>query len=289
MTKRESLQRTREVLHRAQIADAETDAWLLYAHVTGESRNRFFLEAEEELPEAQAEELRKLARRRASHIPVQHLVGEAWIDGRAFWVSGDVLIPRFDTEILLQAALQKISELKAKGVERPRVLDLCTGSGCIALTLLLECPDISLSASDVSAEALEVSRENARRLTGSEESVRWIQSDLFEQIDGVYDLIVTNPPYIKNADLPGLDPEVRDHEPHTALLGGEDGLCFIKRIAREAKTHLSPKGRILMEIGDEEGEDVLRLFEEEAYEDLRILRDLAGRDRVVTARRGRNG
>ena len=253
------------------------------------SLGEFLRYAEDEAAPETVMRFRNGVERLRSHEPLQYVLGEAPFYGRMFLVDRRVLIPRFDTEILLQAALQKVLELKAKGVERPRVLDLCTGSGCIALTLLLECPDISLSASDVSADALEVSRENARRLTGSEESVRWIQSDLFEQLDGVYDLIVSNPPYIKNADLPGLDPEVRDHEPHTALLGGEDGLCFIKRIAREAKEHLSLMGRILMEIGDEEGEDVRRLFEEEAYEGLRILRDLAGRDRVVTARRGRNG
>ncbi|MBP5294191.1 MAG: peptide chain release factor N(5)-glutamine methyltransferase [Lachnospiraceae bacterium] len=224
-----------------------------------------------------------------AHEPLQYILGEAPFYGRMFRVDRRVLIPRFDTEILVSAALRKLDERNADGAERPRVLDLCTGSGCIALTLLLEHPDISMTASDLSADALDLAKENARRLSGSEETVRWIQSDLFDELDGVYDLIVTNPPYIKNADIETLDPEVRDHEPHTALAGGDDGLQIIRRIAKDAKAYLFPQGQILMEIGDEEGEDVLRLFKEEGYEEPMILKDLAGRDRVLTARRGRNG
>ena len=271
MTKRESLQRTREVLQRAQIADAETDAWLLYAHVTGESRNRFFLEAEEELPEAQAEELRKLARRRASHIPVQHLIGEAWIDGRAFWVSGDVLIPRFDTEVLIETARRYLSA----GMQ---VLDLCTGSGCVLISLLAE-ERLEGTGADISPQALAIALRNAGR---HHVSAAWICSDLFAEIEGSYDLITANPPYIATAEIGTLAPEVRDHDPKLALDGGPDGLDILRRLIRDARAHLKSGARLCTEIGDSQGAAVVQLLKENGYQEIEVVRDLAGRDRVVT-------
>ena len=235
-------------------------------------------------------------RRLRDHEPLQYILGEAPFYGRTFRVDPNVLIPRFDTEILTELALREIDRcLKASDPEtsavRPQgvqVLDLCTGSGCIALTLLLERPGISVTASDISAGALQTARLNESLLTDGIRPVRWVLSDLFQKIEGRFELIVTNPPYIRTSDIQKLDPEVRDHEPFSALDGGADGLSFIRRIACEARDHLTDHAAIVMEIGDEEGEEAARIFREAGYADVRIHPDLTGRDRAVSARKGRN-
>ena len=242
--------------------------------------------------DAAPEEVRRFQegiRRLRAHEPLQYVLGEAPFYGRSFKVDRRVLIPRFDTEILLENALSVIDEIRPHGTEEPSVLDLCTGSGCIAVTLLLERLGITVTASDIREEALSLARENAERLLGKAQKIRFQKSDLLDDIAGTFDLIVTNPPYIRTEDLFSLDPEVRDHEPVCALDGGEDGLVLIRRIAAEARDHLKADGRLLMEIGDEEGPETLRIFEDNGYEDLKILKDLSQRDRVLTARKGRNG
>ncbi len=238
---------------------------------------------EEAGPETEKKFLEAAERLRA-HEPLQYVLGEAPFYGRTFRVDSRVLIPRFDTEILIEEALRKIDERLAQGTEKLRVLDLCTGSGCIAVTLLEERPCITADASDLSPDALDLARSNEAFVTGHEGRVRWIHSDLFEKITERYDLIVTNPPYVSEPVIATLDPEVREHEPQLALSGGRDGLDVIRRIAGEAGAHLREQGVLLMEIGDEQGPDVLRIFEEKGYKDLKILKDLAGRDRVLSAR-----
>ncbi len=238
---------------------------------------------EEAGPETEKKFLEAAERLRA-HEPLQYVLGEAPFYGRTFRVDSRVLIPRFDTEILIEEALRKIDERLAQGTEKLRVLDLCTGSGCIAVTLLEERPCITADASDLSPDALDLARSNEAFVTGHEGRIRWIHSDLFEKITERYDLIVTNPPYVSEPVIATLDPEVREHEPQLALSGGRDGLDVIRRIAGEAGAHLREQGVLLMEIGDEQGPDVLRIFGEKGYKDLRILKDLAGRDRVLSAR-----
>ncbi len=238
---------------------------------------------EEAGPETE-KKFREAAERLRAHEPLQYVLGEAPFYGRTFRVDSRVLIPRFDTEILIEEALRKIDERLAQGTEKLRVLDLCTGSGCIAVTLQEERPCITADASDLSPDALDLARSNEAFVTGHEGRVRWIHSDLFEKITERYDLIVTNPPYVSEPVIVTLDPEVREHEPQLALSGGRDGLDVIRRIAGEAGAHLREQGVLLMEIGDEQGPDVLRIFEEKGYKDLKILKDLAGRDRVLSAR-----
>ena len=271
-----------------QAADV-SDRERLLLGITGWSFGAFLLHEDEEAdPGTQAVFTEGIERLRA-HEPLQYILREAPFYGRSFYVDSRVLIPRFDTEILLEEALRESDKAMREGRNRLSVLDLCTGSGCIAITLQLERPGFLVTASDLSEDALEVARTNAGRLLGNTETVRFVHSDLFEHVNGTFDLIVTNPPYIRTEDISALDPEVREHEPVLALDGGTDGLDFVRKIASSAVAFLSESGRILMEIGDEEGEDALRVFRKEGFEDIVILKDLSGRDRVLSARKGRNG
>ena len=250
--------------------------------------SRFICMLDEEAePEAAAYFLQGISRLRA-HEPLQYILGEAPFFGRMFQVDPRVLIPRFDTEILVEEALREIDRRISEEDEDLRVLDLCTGSGCIAVTIRKERPMLRIEASDLSSDALELARLNEQSVTSETGGIRWIQSDLFEKIPDAYDLIVTNPPYISDPVIDGLEPEVRDHEPRLALSGGADGLDILKRIAEEAGGHLRDRGVLLMEIGDEEGPETQRILKENGFKDLRIIRDLSGRDRVVKARKEEN-
>ena len=218
-------------------------------------------------------------RRRAAHIPLQHITGEQEFMGYPFCVNEHVLIPRQDTEILVEEAIQ---------VMRPKmkVLDMCTGSGCIVLSILKMCrekyymTDLQGIGADVSEEALKVARENGRRLGVP---VTWIQSDLFAKIpeEEKYDVIVSNPPYIETAVIDTLQEEVRLHDPYIALDGKEDGLYFYRRIISEAGKYLKMQGKLMFEIGCDQAEAVEELMKNAGYEQITVKKDLAGLDRVV--------
>lgn len=257
------------------IADASVDAWLLMEYVTGISRAIFLAQRSCRMSEADCGRYRSLLRKRGSHIPLQHLTGEQEFMGFSFSVNEHVLIPRQDTELLAEEALRYL---------RPgmRVLDLCTGSGCIAVSLAKLCPGIHVDAADISQEALAVARENASRLGAD---VCFVQSDLFRALSGTYDMIVSNPPYIRTEVIGTLSEEVRLHEPHLALDGMEDGLYFYRRIIDQSPVYLRSGGRLLFEIGYDQGKQVLDLFETAGYRENRVLRDLAGLDRVVLGKR----
>lgn len=277
------------------VADAAVDAWLLLEHITGIGRAVFLAEQRRPMAENDRERYLALLKRRGSHIPLQHITGEQEFMGLSFRVNEHVLIPRQDTEILAEEALNCLKP----GME---VLDLCTGSGCIAVSLAKLGPGrkagdrsafqagpeetcgayLRVTASDISREALAVAQENAERL-GAE--VTFIESDLFVQVAGVYDLIVSNPPYIRTAVIEELSEEVRLHEPYQALDGREDGLYFYRRIIKESGAHLREGGHLLFEIGYDQGSAVAELLEEAGYKEIKIVKDLAGLDRVVSGRR----
>ena len=281
------------------ISDASTDAWLLLEFVTGISRAWFLAERTGPM-EAEAEvKYRLLLKKRGDHIPLQHLTGEQEFMGMRFLVNEHVLIPRQDTEILVEESLKRL---------RPgmRVLDLCTGSGCIAISLsklgargereisgrgLIPEPfgdgdwGVQVDGADISAEALSVAEENCHRLDAG---VQFIQSDLFSEIHEKYDTIVSNPPYIRTSVIEELSEEVRLHEPYQALDGKEDGLYFYRKIIRESGSHLVENGWLLFEIGYDQGEQVSRMMRQSGYEGTEIIRDLAGLDRVVAGRRGKS-
>ena len=263
-----------ETLEHAGIPDAKLDAWYLLEYVTGISRASYFGDPKREVPEEQAESYREVILRRAGHIPLQHITGEQEFMGYSFLVNPDVLIPRQDTETLTEEAL-KFTEPGMK------VLDLCTRSGCILISLMKKCHGLTGTGCDISEKALKTARENGRRL---QVEASWIQSDLFEQISERFDLIVSNPPYIRTGVIEELQEEVRLHDPWIALDGKKDGLYFYRRIIAESTGYIRDNGALMFEIGHDQAEDVVRLMEEAGYTQIRVKKDLAGLDRVVTGR-----
>lgn len=256
-----------------QIQDAKTDAWLLMEYTANINKSFYYMNMHEPMDAGDAEDYAMLIHRRAEHIPVQYLTGEAWFYGRCFRVNESVLIPRQDTEVLVEEALKRIKP-------EMRVLDLCTGSGCILLTVLKEAK-VSGVGSDISPEALLVAEINRKRMGVQ---ANWIQSDLFEKIGGSFDMILSNPPYIQSQVIDTLAPEVRDHEPHLALDGSEDGLKFYRQIVEEAPSYLNPGGWLCMEIGYDQGEDLKSLLTVSGrFTCIEVVRDLSGLDRVVCA------
>lgn len=261
------------------IEEFSLDAWYLLEYVTGVSKAMYFAEPERAVSEENADRYIDCIRRRAAHIPLQHITGEQEFMGYPFCVNEHVLIPRQDTEILVEEAIQ---------VMRPKmkVLDMCTGSGCIVLSILKMCrekyymTDLQGIGADVSEEALKVARENGRRLGVP---VTWIQSDLFAKIseEEKYDVIVSNPPYIETAVIDTLQEEVRLHDPYIALDGKEDGLYFYRRIISEAGKYLKMQGKLMFEIGCDQAEAVEELMKNAGYEQITVKKDLAGLDRVV--------
>ena len=271
------------------IADAETDAWYLMEYVTGMNRTKYLLERQSRMEVSLQERYLALVRRRAGHIPLQYLTGVQEFMGYTFRVNRHVLIPRQDTELLTEEAVKvlrkrerDVSDGTGEKTAQIKALDLCTGSGCIAVSLKKLCPDVSVTASDLSEEALETARGNGRMLGAD---VTWVKSDLFQNIEGTYDLIVSNPPYIRTDVIEELSEEVRLYEPRMALDGHEDGLYFYRRIAKDAAAFLEPGGRLMLEIGYDQGKEAAGLLAQNGFEGIKVLRDLAGLDRVVTGRR----
>ncbi|NLP35588.1 MAG: peptide chain release factor N(5)-glutamine methyltransferase [Clostridiales bacterium] len=272
-TYREILTTARNYLKQHAIADADVDAWYLLAHVFGISRAEFYLHTEDEVSGTQAKAYMELIRQRAKHIPLQLITGKQEFMGLEFEVSSDVLIPRQDTEVLVEEAL-KVCNQKS-------VLDMCTGSGCIIISLAKLSNLTKAVGVDISEKALKVARKNAAK---HKQNVEFIQSNLFDNIKGEYDVVVSNPPYIPTEDIKNLMPEVRDHEPIMALDGDQDGLSFYRRIALQVKNHLNPNGYIMMEIGYNQGKEVVDILQKAGFYDVKIIKDLSGMDRVVSGR-----
>ncbi|MGR3759116.1 peptide chain release factor N(5)-glutamine methyltransferase [Roseobacteraceae bacterium NS-SX3] len=261
-------------LRAAGVPDPARDARILLAHAARVDASRVTLIAPEELAPAIAERYDQLVALRAIRVPVSHLIGEREFYGRRFKVSADVLDPRPETEILIEAALAE---------PFGRVLDLGAGSGCILVTLLAERPAATGLGVDLSEAACLQASANAvlHRVEGRAD-IR--QSDWFSAVEGRFDLIVSNPPYIALDEMEGLSAEVRRHEPEMALTDGGDGLGAYRGIAAGVADHLAPRGRVLLEIGPTQGEAVTQLLRRAGLQDLRVIADLDGRDRVVCAR-----
>lgn len=273
MTIGEVLKFSEEQLKRAGIAEAALDAKYLLMEVASLSSTALFFSAQEELGEETLAAYRTALARRTAREPLQYIMGTQEFMGLSFLVSPAVLIPRQDTELLVEAAMPF-----CRGA---RVLDLCTGSGCILLSLAKLGGIGEAVGADLSGEALELAQLNANRLNLNAE---FIQSDLWENISGNFDVIISNPPYIPTEEIGGLMPEVRDFEPHIALDGGVDGLYFYRKIAAGAGARLHLGGRIFLEIGYDQAEEVVRLLEENGFREIIIKKDYAGLDRVVCAR-----
>ena len=276
MTYRECYEQGCRTLQAAGIEETALDARLLLEAVCGTDRNDLLVHGEQPVaPEAEEKYLNWI-RQRAEHIPLQQLTGEQDFMGLTFSVNEHVLIPRQDTEILVEEVLKELHD----GM---RVLDMCTGSGCILLSLLHYSNDCEGLGVDLSAEALEVAGRNVLKMLTPEkaEHAHFLQSDLFEKVEGKFEIIVSNPPYIASAEVEKLMPEVRDHEPRMALDGTEDGLYFYRRIIEEAGKHLVSSGMLFFEIGYDQGQAVSELMRTEGYREVQVVQDYAGLDRVV--------
>lgn len=285
-------QKMTAALEAAGVDNAAYDARALLLSAAGLSVEQYLMKTREDVPESVTRKAMDFAARRAKHEPLQYILGKADFYGYEFRVRPGVLIPRYDTEILVEEALRKV---------RPgqRILDLCTGSGCIILTLLLEAGKRFPAASsagrkdggeggvtgvgaDISGTALATARENADSLGVRQAS--FLKSDLYEHVRDRYDIITSNPPYIRSRDIASLSPEVRDFEPRLALDGSDDGLLFYRRIAEGAPAHLKTGGWIFLEIGFDEAEDVAGILSGQHFKDIEVHQDLAGLDRVVSGR-----
>jgi len=281
---REALRAGAELLHKAGIDSARLDVEVLLRHVLGVKTAELYLDFDLVLNAAAEREFKKLLLRRAGREPVAYITSHREFWSLDFVVTPEVLIPRPETELLVERALKLATRLPA--MSALNILDLGTGSGAIAVSLAKEFPQARISAVDISAVAIEIACLNARR-HGVEDRVEFFCGDLFEPVteerEG-YDLIVANPPYIRNGDLAGLAPEIREWEPIMALDGGADGLLYYRRIIAGAGEYLKGGGSIVLELGDAMGEAVARLFADAGgFEPAQVYRDYAGKERVIAA------
>ena len=286
-TYKELLEEGYQILNSAEIEEARLDAWLLLEFAADIKRAWYYAHMDETAEADVAEQYRQLCEKRAQHIPLQHLTGQAYFMGYEFYVDDRVLVPRQDTETLVEEAVSHLRELPA-----PKILDMCTGSGCILLSLLMELPQASGTGADVSEDALEVAKENTRRL-GLEKRAELIQSDLFSadyfeknsrKKCMEYDMLISNPPYIRTADIDGLMDEVRLHDPRLALDGKADGLYFYEKITEQAGKYLKPGGWLIYEIGCDQAKDVAEIMKKKGFVQIEVKKDLAGLDRIVEGR-----
>lgn len=267
-------------LQEAEIEEYALDAWLLLEYVFQVSRTWYFVHENDMADTEKAEQYLEYIGERSRHVPLQQLTGEAYFYGMKFYVNEDVLIPRQDTEVLVEEVL-KLSRTVFPGEKGKHlnILDVCTGSGCILLSLLSNLENAVGTGVDLSEKALNVARINGRNLGIQAE---WIHSNLFDKVQGKYDMIVSNPPYIKTSVIGELMDEVKYHEPKMALDGREDGLYFYRAMIREAEEYLNQGGILAFEIGYDQGESVSRLMREQGYSQVQVIPDLAGLDRCVT-------
>ncbi len=267
-------------LEEAGIEEASLDARLLLEYVCHTDRNELLVYGDKNRSEFEAQVYQMAVDRRAARIPLQHITGEQEFMGLRFRVNEHVLIPRQDTEILVEEAMRCLSD----GM---RILDLCTGSGCILLSLLKysnECEGIGI---DISDKALLTARENASAL---QLDAVFLEGDLFAPLenyvssktkDRLFDIVVSNPPYIETEEIGVLMPEVREHEPLLALDGGEDGLSFYRKIIKKAPEYMRKGAHLFLEIGCRQGEAVRTLMQEAGFSQIQIFKDYAGLERVV--------
>ena len=277
-----------QLLMDAGIEEARLDAWLLLEYTADISRAWYYAHPESEVNEEIVSEYLSLCQKRAEHIPLQHLTHQACFMGYDFYVDERVLVPRQDTEVLAEEALQQLRNMR-----NPRILDMCTGSGCLLLSLLMEIPDAIGVGVDISEAALAVAERNRKNLELEKRAVL-VQSDTFSgdyfqknsgNISLEYDMLISNPPYIPTEEIGKLMEEVRFHDPVLALDGREDGLYFYRRITEQAGKYLKPGGWLMYEIGCEQGADVSAIMQGEGFTEVAVKKDLAGLDRVVIGKK----
>jgi protein-(glutamine-N5) methyltransferase, release factor-specific len=263
-----------KMLTQAGIDEAELDARYILEYITGLNSAQYFIHSEDIIEKNKAEEFFRLIERRSKRIPLSYVIGTRDFFGLTFKVDENVLIPEQETELLVEEVI-KHSEGKS-------VLDMCTGSGCIAISIALFGKPSKVAASDISEKALEVARENAKSLKAGE--ISFIQGDMFENVTDKFDIIVSNPPYIETGEIDELMPEARDYIPRLALDGDIDGLKFYRIISKEAVKKLNKNGRIFYEIGYNQSRAVASILLENGFTDVKIMKDYSGLDRIVMAK-----
>lgn len=259
----------------AGIEEAALDARLLLEQICGTERNTLLVHGDRAVSAQEQRDYEEAIDRRSQRIPLQQITGSQEFMGLTYQVNEHVLVPRQDTEILVEEVLREL-------MDGMRILDLCTGSGCILISLLHYSNGCEGVGTDISTDALAVARRNAAELLGTDKRYFFGESDLFEQVEGRYDIIVSNPPYICHSEIENLMPEVRDHEPALALDGGEDGLDYYRRIAAESPAYLNGGGRLYLEIGYDQGDAVQKLLLDRGFREVNVVQDYAGLDRVVS-------
>lgn len=277
MTIKQAILQAAQAFEEAGVPDPRIDAEWILCHLTGLDRMSMLMQGTTVLTSEQEQRFSSLLLSRTQRKPLQYLLGTQVFYGLDFQVDSRVLIPRQETETLCEWGIAHLRKMN-----QPRALDLCTGSGAIAVTLKHECPHADVTAADLSTDALEVAASNARL---NSVDVRFVQGDLWQPLDGeTFDLILSNPPYIPTSDCETLQQEVMQ-EPRMALDGGLNGLDFYRRIASGALSHLAPNGLIAVEVGIGEANDVAQLFTAAGLCDVQIINDLYGIARIVSARR----
>ncbi|WP_455715397.1 peptide chain release factor N(5)-glutamine methyltransferase [Anaerosporobacter sp.] len=267
------LQEAENLLLSKGIEEAKLDAWYLAMECFKINRTDYYMNPNREIDEEQYTRYKTMIEARAKRIPYQYLTNQQEFMGLQFYVNENVLIPRQDTEVLVELAM--------KHADNADILDMCTGSGCIILSLGKLCKPSSLTAVDISSKALEVAKLNSKKL---DVPVTFIESNVFDKVTGTYDIIVSNPPYIPTKVIEELMPEVKEHEPMLALDGLEDGLHFYRILAKEAGKYLKKNGYIFLEIGHNQGKDVKDLLLNAGFTEVNIVKDLPGLDRVVVGK-----
>jgi len=295
MTRREAYEYGVEQLEAEGIENADCDIRILLEDLCGVDREELFIQGDKVISRRETEIFMNAVNKRMGHYPVQYITGKQEFMGLTFTVNQNVLIPRMDTEILVEEVMRQLND-------GSRILDMCTGSGCILLSLLYYSNDCEGVGVDISEEALDVAKDNAGRLilddtfdllfkTGGmgkkhldEDKIEFIQSNLFNDVRGRFDIIVSNPPYIRSDVIPTLMEEVRDYEPILALDGKEDGLYFYRKIIEKSPDYLNPGGLLFFEIGYDQAHDVVALMEKAGFKDVTVVQDYAHLDRVVWGR-----
>lgn len=271
MNRREAYEYGIQTLTEAGFEEAKTDLFLLLDGLFHISMTDLFTHGDVILEQEEEQLFKEALKKRLEHIPVQHITAVQNFMGLSFYVNEHVLIPRQDTEILVEEVLKQLHD----GFS---ILDMCTGSGCIAISLAKYSNDCCITAVDLSEEALAVAKKNSEDL---ELNIEFVHSNLFEKISGKYDFIVSNPPYIPTDVIEGLMDEVKLHDPRMALDGKEDGLYFYREIIRESVNYLNRGGMLFFEIGYDQGEAVSKLMKEAGFQFVEVIQDYAGLDRVV--------
>ncbi len=285
MTYFEACRQVQQMFEAAGVPEPAIDARYLVEFVGDFTEAGYLLERNSEMPAELFEKLMSLVKRRCEREPIQYILGSQEFMGLPFICNKDCLIPRQDTEILVERAMKAVAVLRSEKQKKDgsdiRYIDICTGSGCIPISLAKLCGIKDASGTDISEGALKVAGRNAK-LNAAE--VAFFESDLFEKVEGKFDIITSNPPYIDTGLIQGLIPEIWQYEPRIALDGGEDGLIFYRKIAGDAPKYLKNGGYLLFEIGDTQGEAVAGLMLENGFSGVSVHKDLAGLDRVVEGR-----